>query len=352
MPRESLGFVRMVWYCPNCQSKNPGNFRFCRGCGAAMPVDIQFQKDDKDELITDAKEIERAKLGADIHCGYCGARNPADAKNCVACSADMATGKRREQGTVTGALQTAPVADVACPNCATPNPANSLTCKACGAPLQGKTAPKAPAAKSMPRWLPFLLAGLLIACLLLVFMLTRTTGAGGTVSQINWERSIDVLALAPVERQDWKPEIPADAELGSCEERLYRTSDQPEARSQKVCGTPYTVDKGNGYSEVVQDCQYEVYEDYCSYTVMDWTVVSTHVASGVDNNPVWPQESITSEQKYGDQHENYQITFETDDGEKIFTTSNEELFIAARPGTRWNLEINTFGSIVNISPAE
>ena len=79
MPRESLGFVRMVWYCPNCQSKNPGNFRFCRGCGAAQPPEVEFKKDDQDVLITDVSEIEQAKLGADVHCGYCGARNLAGA---------------------------------------------------------------------------------------------------------------------------------------------------------------------------------------------------------------------------------------------------------------------------------
>ena len=41
MPRESIGFVRMVWYCPNCQSKNPGNFRFCRrNSGGVLSVGI------------------------------------------------------------------------------------------------------------------------------------------------------------------------------------------------------------------------------------------------------------------------------------------------------------------------
>lgn len=353
MPRETLGFIRMVWYCPNCQSKNPGNFRFCRGCGAAQPADVEFQKDDQDVLITDAKEIEQAKLGADIHCGYCGARNPANVKDCQACGADLATGTPRASGTVSGALQTEAAPETTCPACGSPNPATALTCSKCGASL--KTAPAKPQPArpaSWPKWLPFAIIGLVILCILVIVFLTRTTAQVGTVSSVAWLRSYPILELRDTEREDWKDEIPQEAVIGTCQQRQSGTSDQPTANSEKVCGTPYTVDKGNGYSEVVQDCVYEVYEDFCSYTIPEWTVVDSVTASGSDLNPYWPELNLASGQRSGDSSEQYTITFSTDEGTLVYKTSDASLFDSAEPGSRWTLEINSFGDIVAIEPAD
>ncbi|GAP14289.1 protein containg double zinc ribbon/zinc-ribbon domain [Longilinea arvoryzae] len=354
MPRESLGYVRMVWYCPNCQSKNPGNFRFCRGCGAAQPANVEFQKDDQDVLVTDAKEIEQAELGADIHCGYCGARNPANARECLACGADLATGTPRASGTMAGALNTGPVAMQNCPACGSPNPATALTCSKCGASLKSAPAQAQPSlAKpaSFPKWLPFAFIGLTILCILLAVILTRTTDQIGTVSALAWQRSYPILAQRAVEHEDWKDQIPQDAILGVCEERKAGVSDQPTDRSVKVCGTPYTIDKGNGYSEVVQDCQYEVYADYCSYTVQEWVTVDNITTSGSDLNPYWPQLNLAADQRAGDGSEQYRITFSTEDGNVTYETADAALFGAAEPGSRWTLRINSLGEIVTIEPA-
>lgn len=354
MARESLGFVRMVWVCPNCQSKNPGNFRFCRGCGAAQPADVQFVKDDRDELVTDEKELELARSGPDIHCGFCGARNPSDAKLCISCGADLATGTKRETGTV-ASFSVAAVPDVACPSCGTLNPPNSLNCKSCGMPMAVKPIPTpaaAPRKRAVPLWLLLALGGVLLLCIILaVTQLGRTSDVTGTVSAMNWQRSIPILALRPVQREDWKPDIPAGAPIGTCQERLYRVSDQPAPRSQKVCGTPYTIDRGNGYSEVVQDCQYEVYEDYCEYSVDEWTEIDRLVTNGSDGAPVWPQLSLTDDQRAGEGLENYRIVFDTPKGQMVYQTRSADTYTAVRLGSRWNLTINAFGDIVSIEPA-
>lgn len=357
MPRETLGYVRMVWICPNCQNKNPGNFRFCRGCGASQPADVRFVQETGQGLVQDANEIEQAAQGPDVHCGYCGARNPATAKECQSCGADMATGTKRESGTVVGVFQPGAAAEVPCPNCGTLNLDTDLTCKGCGAALTAKPvqppaaqAPASPAHKINPWVIAGILVVLLAACIAATMMLTRTSGTTGTVDRLQWERSIAILALQPVERQDWKNEIPSGAEVGTCEQRIYGESEQPEANAEKVCGTPYSVDKGNGYAEVVQDCKYEIYRDYCSYTVQDWAVVDTAVERGFDNVPAWPQVNLAEGQRQGNQRETFAIVFSTGDGEKTYQTSDESLFAAARPGTKWTLQVNSFGSIVSIEP--
>lgn len=356
MARKSIGYVRMVWYCPNCQSKNPGNFRFCRGCGAAQPTDVAFQKDDQDVLITDEKEIAQAKLGADVHCGYCGARNPANVKECLSCGADLATATPRASGAVGGALQTGPVPMQNCPACGTPNPATVLTCSKCGASLQS-AAPQGIAANtrtSFPKWLPFAIAGLVVVIILLVIFLTHTTDSLGTVTSVAWLRSYPIQEQQMVDHQDWEDQVPQEATLGSCEERLSGTSDQPSGsgRSEEVCGEPYTVDKGNGYSEVVQDCHYDNYADYCNYTIQEWVTVDTVSASGSNLQPYWPQLNLKTGQRSGEGSEEYTITFSTENGSLNYETSNASLYSEAEPGSRWTLKINTLGKIVAIESAQ
>jgi ribosomal protein L40E len=355
MPRESLGYVHMVWVCPNCQNKNPGNFRFCRGCGAPQPVDVKFVQDDQQNLISDAKEIEQAKQGADVHCGFCGARNPSNAKDCQACGADLASGTKRTSGTVIGAFQNGPAAEVPCPNCGTMNPANALSCKGCGASLgvNAKKESTPAAAKKGLNWVVLAGIGVVIAAIIFfVILSSRTSDLSGTVSKLAWNRSISVLGLQPVQRQDWKSKIPSGASVGKCDLRLSGTSEQPAENSKKVCGTPYSVDKGNGYAEVVQDCSYEIYENYCSYTIQDWVVVNTAVQKGTDQNPSWPEPQLAQGQKLGDQAEAYTIVFLTDEGEKIYQTSDPNEFMSAVPHTRWTLKVNSFGSVVAIEPLD
>jgi hypothetical protein len=57
--------------------RNPGLKKTCQSCGSPQPTDVAFQSKADEQLITDAQKLEQAKKGPDIHCGFCGARNPA-----------------------------------------------------------------------------------------------------------------------------------------------------------------------------------------------------------------------------------------------------------------------------------
>ncbi len=61
MAQKSLGYVQLVWTCPNCLTKNPGNYRFCKNCGASMPENVKFEQPIKEEIITDQALIDEAK---------------------------------------------------------------------------------------------------------------------------------------------------------------------------------------------------------------------------------------------------------------------------------------------------
>lgn len=363
MTKKSVGYVHMLWSCPRCTTRNPGPQKFCNGCGAPQPPDVAFEQAPEEKLLTDAAEIAQAKAGPDIHCPYCNARNPSTAKFCGACGGDLASGKAREAGKVVGAFRSAPAAPIVCPRCGTSNPAASLKCSQCGASLapgiageaHGAAAP-APTAARPARRAPVILLIVLaalcgLAVLAVLLFSTRKTETIGVVDSVRWERTVAVEGLQQVERENWQDEIPASASVNSCREEYRYTSQDPVANSTEVCGTPYTVDTGSGYGEVVQDCAYEVYDYRCSYTVEEWTVVDTMVSSGSYEAPAWPSVSLASNQRQGDANESYTVLFATDDGRFTYTTDSEAEFSRFSVGSQWVLEVSGFGSITGIEPA-
>jgi len=181
--KESKGFVQLEWICPNCDGRNPGPIKTCTSCGAPQPDNVQFHRTTDEKLITDEKAAEIAKAGADIHCGFCGTRNPANAITCSQCGGDLKEGKARQAGQV---LQAAPKGPkvVTCTNCGSENPASERTCAKCGSPLpraaapatqhpvpiQAQTSPSQPVAqKKKPNWLLFGGIGIVISRIPKVF---------------------------------------------------------------------------------------------------------------------------------------------------------------------------------------
>ena len=144
MQKKELGYVELEWTCPTCKVRNPGTVTICRGCGTAQPAGVKFEAPSATELVTDKAKIERAKAGPDIQCGFCNARNRADAKVCIQCGADLTAGKQREAGAVVGAFSSTPAKPVICTACNAENPAGNAVCQKCGAPLAKSVAP--------PRW--------------------------------------------------------------------------------------------------------------------------------------------------------------------------------------------------------
>lgn len=163
---------------------------------------------------------------------------------------------------------------------------------------------------------------------------------------MQWVRTINVEGLVPVEYETWRDEVPSGTVLGSCRQEVHHTQSDPAPGSTEVCGTPYTVDTGTGIGEVVQDCEYQVYADYCEYVVDEWRVVDTLRREGSDHNPAWPNPQLANSQREGSRDTDYIIIFRTDGETYTYETDNETEFNAAQPDTNWVLKVNTFG-IVN-----
>ena len=366
MAKKSLGHVQLEWTCPNCDTRNRGNQKDCVNCGAPQPEDVKFEQTAKEELISDKETLAQAKIGPDIHCFYCGTRNPGDATTCSECGGDLVQGEARKAGQVIGAHRTGTVEDITCPSCDTMNPGDATECSNCGTGLrkpEAKEQVKAmqrPSNRSTKRASTgssnkFMLAGVALVAIVFLaccsFFMFNTTDVGGRVESVAWTRTINVEELVPVEQEGWKNEIPTEADMFSCTQKVHHTQDNPTSNSKEICGTPYTVDQGNGFGEVVQDCKYQVYDDWCTYTVDRWQTMPNQAVtlSGRDYNPRWPNRPrLGRNQREGNRTENYQIIFDTDGKTYSYDTSNINIFNQCQIDSRWILEINQFDMVMDI----
>ena len=363
MAKKPLGYVKLTWTCPRCGGKNPGPQKTCTSCGGPQPQDVQFQQDAGQPLIDGEEAKKVAAEGADVHCAFCGTRNLSSAAVCVQCGGDLKDAAQREAGQVVGAYSDKPAADILCPSCGQANPASAQRCTNCGTSL-AVTAPAVVAPVSQPtRTRKPLSRGAIIAivigsilmlaaCTALITTLSRTEETYGVVSRAEWVTRIPLLAYQTVTKSDWIDDIPAGSVTGDCEYRYDYTSDQPQPVSTEVCGTPYTVDQGSGYGEVVQDCQYRVYDQYCEYETLDWVVIDTLALSGSDNSPQIAQPALASDQRLGEVEAIYTLYFSTSEENYTYTTSSLSEFQQARPGSGWNRVIDAFGSVLSIEPAQ
>jgi rubrerythrin len=360
VPQETVGFVNLEWTCKRCGSKNLGTTKICASCGNVMSETDKFELPAQQELIKDEAAIATAGRGPDVTCKYCGARNAADAKSCSQCSADLTEAATRKTGEVLGAFSAEKKPDVKCPSCGTMNPAAALKCSNCAGtlraaqrPVDQPKAPLATAPAAPNRLLLFIGIGVLVVAVIVCGLLFfRTSDTSAAVQGVQWQRAIQIIEQRPVQREMWRDQIPAGAALGSCALRVRGTQNEPAPNAEKICGTPYTVDTGTGVGKVVQDCQYEVKDNWCTYTQLEWTVVDSVVTQGTDVNPQWPAVNLRADQREGDREEAYAVFFSSDGKEYQLTVATAGDLAKYVVGSRWRLKVNALGGVVSAEPMQ
>ncbi len=348
--KESQGFVELEWVCPNCDGRNKGSLKTCRNCGAPQPDNVQFQRAADEKIITDEKIAAAAKAGADVHCGFCGARNPAMAVACSQCGGDLKEGKARQAGKVLEAV--AVISKVAtCTNCGAENPSSERLCAKCGSPLPRIEAQQSLAAQAQPasesisaqskkkNGLLFggIGAAVLLCCAALLFMFVLPSkSVQGTATSLQWQTSVPVQEIQPVNYSHESGSAPSDA---------YNVSCQTEGK--EVC-VDKTVDQGNGFAEVVKECRTEDAQ-YCDYTMDEWKTIQTYTLSGNDAFPVYDQPTLLNGQRLGDTSQDLTVTFSVNGGEKIYNPSSVSEFQQFEVGSVWTLKMNAMGGVLSVT---
>jgi len=350
--KQTLGYVELEWTCPNCNSRNRGRDKTCANCGAPQPENVKFERAADEKMIA-AADAKGAALGPDIHCGFCGARNPADAVTCSQCGADLKEGKARAAGQEMAAA--AKVAAVTCTNCGAENPSTRTMCEKCGSPLPsaaaaapvsfaapmgGSATPAAPAKPAKkPNWL--LIGGLAFVLMLccvagLWAFLAPSSSVQATVTDVYWQTSVPVQAQQEVRYNDQAGNPPGDAYDVSC-----------HTETKSVCEQK-TIDQGNGYAKVEEVCHDES-TDYCSYTMLEWKTVQTYPLEGYDLFPQYASPTLSSGQRLGSPSESFTVTFDSSKGTLTYNPGSAGEFSQFAPGSEWTLKLNAFGGIVSVS---
>jgi len=348
--RRTLGYIQNEWTCPNCGTRNKGGVKNCENCGAPQPENVQFELPSEQKFVTDEESINAAKAGADIHCGFCGTRNPATAKTCSQCGADLTEGKAREAGRRMQAPPPQPKV-VKCDNCGTENPSTNAICSNCGSPLPKFVAPAiAPTlaagtspgkltTQKKPNWLMIggILGFLAVCCAVIAALFLPSKSIEATVVDVHWQTSVPVQEIRAVDHNNESGNPPSDAYNVSCHDE-----------SRDVC-EQRTIDRGNGYSEVVEECHTET-DQYCSYTVDEWTTIQTYPLEGNDLQPIYDDPNISSGQRLGDQSEDLTVVFSAADGEETYSPNTVSEFQQYSVGSTWTLKMNALGSVMSVEP--
>ncbi len=175
----------------------------------------------------------------------------------------------------------------------------------------------------------------LICCVAFVLLFAiPSKSAQGTVTDLQWQTSVPVQEIQAVNYSN-KSSAPSDAYDVSC-----RTD------SREICEDK-TVDQGNGFAEVVTECHTES-EQYCDYTVDEWTTIQSYDLSGNDNYPVYETPSLTGDQRLGTATETMAVTFSTPNGEKEYTPSSVSEFQQFEMGSEWTLKMNAMGGVMSV----
>jgi hypothetical protein len=348
--RRTVGYIQNEWICPNCNTRNKGGVKTCENCGAPQPENVEFVLPSEQKFVTDDASVNAAKAGADIHCGFCGTRNPATAETCSQCGADLKEGKAREAGRVMQKPPPQPKT-VKCDNCGIENPGSNSVCSNCGSPLPKVVAPaispranmginvSKPIAPKKTNWklIGGIVAFLAVCSVVIIALLLPSKSVEATVVDVYWQTSIPVQEIQAVDYNN---------EPGSPPSGAYDVSCHDESRD--VC-EQRTIDKGNGYSEVVEECHTET-EQYCSYTVDEWKTIQTYTLAGNSLQPIYDTPSISSGQRLGDQSEDLTVTFSTGNGEETYSPATISEFQQFTIGSAWTLKMNALGSVVSVEP--
>ena len=348
---ENRKFVELEWVCPNCDGRNKGSKKTCENCGAPQPDNVKFQRAADEKIVADEKTIEAAKAGADIHCGFCGTRNPGNAVTCSQCGGDLKEGKARQAGQI---LQAAPppLKVVTCTNCGAENPGSARMCKECGAPIKQAEAvapPPPPALAQTPvtsasapkkkvnGWIFAAIGAFFLICCIAAVMLFAipSKSVKGTVTNLQWQTSVPVQEIQAVNYSNERGNPPSDAYNLSC-----RTD------SQEVCEEK-TVDQGNGFAEVVKECHTES-EQYCNYTVDEWKTIQTYTLDGNDNYPVYENPSLSGDQRTGSAAETMTVIFSIPDGQETYSPGSISEFQQFEIGSVWTLKMNAMGGVMSV----
>ena len=101
-----------------------------------------------------------------------------------------------------------------------------------------------------------------------------------------------------------------------------------------------------------QDCEYQIYKEYCDYSSLSWQVAAPLVLEGRDFTPQWPETRFGEDQRESERSEQYVVTFQTENGPVRYQVPKLQDFQQFVQGSKWILEVNSRGDVISAQPAQ
>ena len=316
--------VMGYWDCPFCGSTGvSGELKTCPNCGRGRGNVKFYMKghaegqtrrasERNDIEFVDAEKAKYINKNPDWYCSFCDTLNSDNAQFCSSCGSSRENSesnyfemhRKKEEAERTRAMETQPQ----------------------------------PAPKKRSSLLPILIVAVLALVGLFFFLQSNTTQAGLTVTDLSWQRTIEIEQYQMFSESDWS--LPRDAELTGQKEEFHHFDsvlDHYESvdvqRSREVFDhneTTYTYeDMGNGYfqevahenpvyrteyyTETVQEpvyVQVPRYQTKYYYNIWRWVPVRTAEAGEHNHSPVWPDTALAQDEREGRHAEVYRFTVE------------------------------------------
>jgi hypothetical protein len=265
---------QMLWDCRFCGTpKLLGlDHRHCPNCGSPQSPEWRYFPSAADmKFVTDP---DYQYTGADKTCPFCQQPNSAASKFCKQCGGDLSAAKEAER-----------IAGVATGMEGASGERRDVVKEKFDRDLGIK--PQAQQTPGFMRWLPFVVIGLVIACIAgFVFLSTSTYDSTLSVVDQRWLTGISLQERRSISDQNWSSSVPGDAYNVSCQPRQREYIDTV----QEQCGFEY-VDRGDGSGQRVpkmcskQVTRYQT-ENYCRYTVDRWVPLPDLQQSGGPDDPI------------------------------------------------------------------
>ena len=350
--------IEGYWDCAVCGKKaNKGRYRNCPSCGRPRGKTTKFYLIEKDKFVSD----DVVPKGPDWFCECCDSYNTFSADYCTSCGAPKGASKnyfemqKKESESKTAEESSSsttyhkeyshsyPKRFYRDDDYTSSKPSHSYT------PVKSEpinySKPIKKSGKSAWGTIVDFVDSYKVSFLVILLILAMV-GAGIYliipknvtlhVTQISWERSIDIQEYKTVRENDWY--IPAGGRLVYSQSEIRRYEqvlDHYETRYETryetyISGyTSHTnyIDLGNGYydTETVDVPEYStrsytepveypvyrsepVYDTKYYYDIERWVYTRTSRSSGIDKNPYWPKTNLSTNERESTKHQNYVVT--------------------------------------------
>ncbi len=363
--------IEGYWDCKYCGTKKIGRgTRECPNCGKTWDENTTFYMSGQHRYV-EPKEAANVNRNPNWICPYCDSLNSDDDKSCRSCGAPRTSenlnyfeNKRKKQEEAKQLdgndeeenSQEERVEKSYSTYSYLNNNRNSLKAKAFNIGV-----------------LKYLFIGLLsILAVVGLIYLFIPKDKDITISQMSWERSIDIQRYQTVKESDWS--LPTNARLLYSQQEFshyeevidhYETKTRQVAREEFVGYEDYVVgyeDLGNGYFEEIIDSRpvYETYYDTETYEeavyrdepvyrtkyyyeIDKWLHERTEKSSGIDKEPYWCEIVLASDERVSSEKEVYYVDGTDEKGKSYHYSMSYDEWLSVEIGQKIRVKVSVLG---------